>query len=97
MLKTKSRKLFTTIFDYIKNQFHLYDFILIPYFIWIFIGLFLIFLYIIYLLLFIVFPESNENMALVASSSKNIIKIKYVNGQTLSINKVQRLNNNDKN
>jgi len=26
-----------------------------------------------------------------------LFKIKYVNGQTLSIGKVQRLNNNDKN
>ena len=83
VLKTKLRKLFTMTFDYIKNKFHWYDLILIPYFSCIFIGLFLIFLYIIYLLLFIIFPESNENIALVAFSSKNIIKLRKVNPKNI--------------
>lgn len=113
--------------------------------------LFILFeLLLIFLLCFVIFPESNENIALAAFSSKNIVKlrrvdskynwkdlvfninnkifskilfenkinkfwneieknftennhmfilfkIKYVNGQTLSIGKLQRLNKTDKN
>ncbi len=107
-------------------------------------------IFLLYLLCFVIFPESNENIALAAFSSKNIIKlrrvgskyhwkdlvfninnkifskilfenkfnqfwdkiennftennhmfilfkIKYINGQTLSIAKLQRLNKTDKN
>jgi hypothetical protein len=115
-----------------------------------FILFLLLLIFLLYLLCFVIFPESNENIALAAFSSKNIIKlrrvdskynwkdlvfninnkifskilfenkfnkfwkeieknftennhmfilfkIKYINGQTLSIGKLQRLNKIDKN
>lgn len=48
--------------DFIKNNFYWFDLILIPYFICIFTGLFLIILNIIYLLLCIIFWDNSSNM-----------------------------------
>jgi len=69
--------------------------------------LFLIFL--IFIIFFVIFPESNENIALAGLSSKNIqsgfnknnhlfilFKIKYNNGEFVTIGNLQRLNLTDK-